>query len=219
MSCLCLQVYISQMRRGSSDCDQVPRRMEFHEHKQLEASCKQKTLLTCKSTHKDNKYLSKIQLFICGNIWLIFLHKKKSIFEFDDYSKKCFLDISNNFTVERWPVLLFFSWHIKQTDQKALSLHLTAIVWANSFSAPFCSSITLNITVAAFYLSHPFSHHCHPHHYRPMPSWMPGQSSFLFRWTSSAQRAADWIYKHKEMCSLIQSGYPWQGIFGWNTIF
>ena len=138
---------------------------------------------------------------------------------FDDYNKKCFLDISNNFTVERWPVLLFFSWHIKQTDQKALSLHLTAIVWANSFSAPFCSSITLNITVAAFYLSHPFSHHCHPHHYRPMPSWMPGQSSFLFRWTSSAQRAADWIYKHKEMCSLIQSGYPWQGIFGWNTIF
>ena len=138
---------------------------------------------------------------------------------FDDYNKKCFLDISNNFTVERSPFLLFFSWHIKQTDQKALSLHLTAIVWANSFSAPFCSSITLNITVAAFYLSHPFSHHCHPHHYRPMPSWMPGQSSLLFRWTSSAQRAADWIYKHKEMCSLIQSGYPWQGIFGWNTIF
>ena len=108
MSCLCLQVYISQMRRGSSDCDQVPRRTEFHEHKQLEASCKQKTLLTCKSTHKDNKYLSKIQLFICGNIWPIFLHKKKSIFEFDDYSKKCFLDISNNFTVERSPFLLFF---------------------------------------------------------------------------------------------------------------
>ena len=41
---------------------------------------------------------------------------------------------------------------------------------------------------------------------------MPGQSSLLFRWTSSAQRGADWIYKHKEMCSLIQSGYPWQGI-------
>ena len=125
-------------------------------------------------------------------------------------------------TILRWKghhFYFFFSWHIKQTDQKALSLHLTAIVWANSFSAPFCSSITLNITVAAFYLSHPFSHHCHPHHYRPMPSWMPGQSSFLFRWTSSAQRAADWIYKHKEMCSLIQSGYPWQGIFGWNTIF
>ena len=76
LSWLCLQVYISQMRRGSSDCDQVPRRTEFHEHKQLEASCKQKTLLTCKSTHKDNKYLSKIQLFICGNIWPIFLHKK-----------------------------------------------------------------------------------------------------------------------------------------------
>ena len=74
---------------------------------------------------------------------------------FDDYNKKCFLDISNNFTVERWPVLLFFSWHIKQTDQKALSLHLTAIVWANSFSAPFCSSITLNITVCSGLLPFP----------------------------------------------------------------
>ena len=61
----------------------------------------------------------------------------------------------------------FFSWHIKQTDQKALSLHLTAIVWANSFSAPFCSSITLNITVhAAFFLSHPYSHHYHPYHHQ-----------------------------------------------------
>ena len=58
----------------------------------------------------------------------------------------------------------FFSWHIKQTDQKALSLHLTAIVWANSFS-----SFSPILLYAAFYLSHPFSHHYHPcyhQHYR-----------------------------------------------------
>ena len=101
---LCLEVSISQMRRGSSDCDQVPRRTEFHEHKQLEASCKQKTLLTCKSTHKDNKYLSKSSYSFVG-IYDQYFFIKTSIFY--DYNKKCFLDIPNNFTVERSPVLLF----------------------------------------------------------------------------------------------------------------
>ena len=127
----------------------------------------------------------------------------------------------NNFTVERSPVLLFFSWHLKQTYQKALSLHLTAIVWANYFSAPFCSRITLKITVCgllpfpSLFLSLSSMSSPSLSSHRPKPSSMAGQSSLLFRWTSSAQRAADWIYKHKEICSLIQSGYPWQGTYGW----